>query len=237
MSMAKKYWKVGHDMALTLESWDRQCRSNLSNVKDKIPKLNTSEKLTAIDIGGNTGTFVEMLLEDTPYEFDKILLFEPVPLYARWASFKFCNLNENPKVDVIECALSDERKEQKIAVNNYDSNLGWNTMVDKWQKEETSDIILVQSFTFDEIFSHLDIKKIDLIKIDVEGYEAKVLKGMTKTLEGLDNKPPMIVEIADGSRHHDMENLEAEFSKLENIGYSFDDKKKWPDQTFDLLMN
>lgn len=240
MPPSNKHWKFENEDITTLKRWDQQCRHNLANVKNKIPELDTNKKLTVIDIGGNTGTFVEMLIEDTPYSFDRIVMFEPVPLYARWASLKFCRLSEDPKVEVLEFALSDEENTHKIAINKHserDFNLGWNTMVEKWQEEESSNIIPIQSYVFDDIYDSLNIEKIDLIKIDVEGYETKVLKGMTKTLERLGNKPPIIIEIANGSRHHDIGALEVELSKLKKIGYAFDDKSNWPSRTFDLLMN
>jgi len=82
-------WKVTAQSAKNLTRWDTTCTNELRNVKDKLPELNKEKKLTIIDVGANTGTFAELMLNESPYEFERILLFEPVPLYARWAAFKF----------------------------------------------------------------------------------------------------------------------------------------------------
>jgi FkbM family methyltransferase len=45
----------------------------------------------------------------------------------------------------------------------------------------------------DDVVKDLNIEKIDLIKIDVEGYEYKVLMGMKEILEK--NKPNILIEL------------------------------------------
>ena len=231
-------WKVTHKSAANLARWDAVCMNELRNVKDKLPALNTEKKLTIIDVGANTGTFAELMLKESPYKFERILLFEPVPLYARWAAFKFSCLVSDPSIDVMEYSLSDKKGIGKIAINNRDSNFGWNTMVKDWQKDCSDTILDVPMVPFDEIYQTLQFKNgIDLIKIDVEGYEVKVLNGMKETLMSLEEKPPLVVEIADGSKHHDMENLQITLNNLKDLGYIFDDVEKWPKGTFDLVIS
>jgi len=228
-------WKVTHNSAKNLSRWDTVCLNELRNVKDKLPALRTDKKLTVVDVGANTGTFAELLLDETPYEFDRILLFEPVPLYSRWASFKFACLVQNPSVEVFEYALSDKRGVGKIAVNNKDGNFGWNTMVKDWQKDCSDAILSIPMVPFDEIYPDFKLEGVDLIKIDVEGYEVNVLNGMKETLTR--EKPPIVVEIADGSKHHNMNNLKIVLNNLKDLGYVFDAVDKWPEGTFDLVLS
>jgi FkbM family methyltransferase len=241
-------WKVTHKSALNLSRWDVVCSNALRGVKDKLPKLSTDKKLTIIDIGANTGTFSELMLNESPYKFKRMLLFEPVPLYARWAAFKFSCLLRDPSVEIMEYALSDEKGIGKIAINSKDSNFGWNTMVKDWQKKDDFETMIdVPTISFDEVYPMFQLDGIDLIKIDVEGYEAKVLNGMIGTLKSLDDKPPITVEIAGGSKHfewsskttskhHDDMGLQDTLSKFKNIGYHFRDVSEWPDKTFDLVL-
>ena len=227
-------WEITHKSAKFLSRWDMVCANNLKNIK--IPQLRTDKKLTVIDVGANTGTFAELLLKETPYDFDQLILFEPVPLYSRWASFKFSCLLDDPCVKVFEYALSDKKGIEKIAINNKDGNFGWNTMVEDWQESCSDSVLNIPTLPFDEVYKKLQLKDIDLIKIDVEGYEVKVLKGMKETLASLEEKPPIIVEIADGSSHHDLNELKITLNNLKNLGYVFDDIKEWPQKTFDLTL-
>ena len=231
-------WKVTAQSAKNLTRWDTTCTNELRNVKDKLPELNKEKKLTIIDVGANTGTFAELMLNESPYEFERMLLFEPVPLYARWAAFKFSCLISDPSIEIMEYSLSDERGIGKIAINNKDCNFGWNTMVKDWQKDCSGSILDVPMVPFDEVYPTFQLKNgIDLIKIDVEGYEVKVLNGMKETLTNLEEKPPLVVEIADGSKHHDMKNLQITLNNLKDLGYVFDDVEKWPEGTFDIVMS
>jgi len=53
--------------------------------------------------------------------------------------------------------------------------------------------INVQARALDNLFNELKIKKVNVIKIDVEGAELEVLKGLVNTLEK--HSPTVIVEI------------------------------------------
>ena len=227
-------WKVTHKSATNLARWDVVRTNDLKNVKDKLPKLGTDKELTIIDVGANTGAFAELMLNESPYKFKRVLLFEPVPLYARWAAFKFSCLLEDPSVEVMEYALSDEKGIGKIAVNNKNSNFGRNTMVEDWQKDCSDSTINVPIVTFDEIRPAFQLDGIDLIKIDVEGYEVNVLNGMRETLKSL--KPTIAVKITNGSKHHDMNNLKIALNNLKDLGYVFDSIDKWPEGSFDLVV-
>ena len=116
-------WKINIEVAQNLSFWDEACLGNLH--KDiNIPQLDKSKPLNVIDVGGNTGMFVEYLLNHTEYLLDRVVMFEPVPLYTRWASFKCSNLLSKPLVQIVEAGLSDETGDCEIAVGNKDGNLG-----------------------------------------------------------------------------------------------------------------
>jgi len=69
---------------------------------------------------------------------------------------------------------------------------GGHSLVKKDVGERTSKI---QADTLDNIISELGLKRVDLIKIDVEGAEADVLKGAAKTLKKY--KPKIVLEAWD----------------------------------------
>jgi FkbM family methyltransferase len=229
-------WKVTSQSAKNLARWDTIALNGLKDKLSKLPKLDTGKKLTVIDIGANTGCFAEVMLTETPYEFERMLLFEPASLYARWAAFKFSCLLHDPAVEIMEYALSDERGVAKLAIEDKGFDFGRNTMVESRHKDYTSflDVITVP---FDEIYETFQfVNGIDLIKINVEGYEVEVLNGMKKTLKSLRSKPPMLINIANGSKHHDMRNLEILLNNLKDLNYIYDNIGKWPKETFDLVV-
>lgn len=63
-------------------------------------------------------------------------------------------------------------------------------------KQKLLSEIMVKTTTLDQFVKESKIKKIDLIKIDVEGWEMKVLKGCEKTIKKM-NYPDFIVEVVD----------------------------------------
>jgi len=71
------------------------------------------------------------------------------------------------------------------------------------------DKVKVRTMTFDSLMRKLGISKVDIVKIDVEGHEDKVLQGMSETLK---NNPPRIVIV-------EMDEDSFIVNKLKNYGY------------------
>ena len=229
-------WKVTDKSAKNLTRWDSIILNHLRDTVKELPDLDKDKKLTIVDIGANTGTFAELMLTETPYKFERMLLFEPASLYARWAAFKFSCLLRDPAIEIMEYALSDERGVAKLAIDDKGFDFGHNTMVESWHKDYASflDVITVP---FDEIYETFQfVNGIDLIRINVQGYEVKVLNGMKETLKLLDDKPPIVVAITDGTKHHDMPNLEILLNNLKDLGYCFDNTETWQEETFNLTL-
>lgn len=147
-----------------------------------------------IDVGANLGTFTENLTKKKPGI--SAHLFEPVPEYYNFCVKKFTG---NKKIVVNKLALSNEKGEVDLWIDK--ENLGWNTMIEE-QRTYMMDKISVQAKTFDDYVKEHKLKKIDVIKIDVEGAEFKVLMGMRKTLKSLVKKPVIFVEVGWGSIEH-----------------------------------
>ena len=243
-------WKITDKSAKNLARWDTVVSNDLKDTVKWLPELDKGKKLTIVDVGSNTGTFAELMLTETSYEFERILLFEPASLYIRWAAFKFSCLLNDPAIEIMQYALSDRRGVGTLGVEGKSSDFGRNTMVESWHKDYTSFLDVV-TVPFDEIYETFQfVNGIDLIRINVQGHEVEVLNGMRETLKLLNNKPPIIVSITDGSKHHNMPNLETLLNNLKDLGYFFgvrgvggewlyiplDDTEMWPAETFDLTL-
>tara|TARA_B100000787_G_scaffold166392_1_gene151578 strand:+ start:3293 stop:4156 length:864 start_codon:yes stop_codon:yes gene_type:complete len=152
---------------------------------------------TTVDIGANNGYFTNMLLKVSK----KVISFEPI-IYLYQLNLK---LFKNKNVTFYNLALGDKKSYGKINIprdNDPESSL--------INKFKNSYIQKVKISTGDEI---LQSKRIDFIKIDVEGYELFVLKGLKKIIKK--NLPIFLIEIE--KRHN--KNYKEIFNYMINHNY------------------
>lgn len=203
----KKYKNIKFDFE-SLKQWDSSLKEKV--FKDVFNKIYNFKNLVVFDIGANTGVFSEIFAK---FADNKLYLFEPVPEIYAYCASKFVK-NRNVKVENL--ALSNKNAKDTLWVDNV--NFGWNTL-EKDKITSGMRTIKVQSITFDEYVRKHSIKKIDLIKIDVEGAEYKVIEGMKKTLKSLKNKPLIFCEIGWGKNHPHWNKEKEIFEWLFNNGY------------------
>jgi len=106
---------------------------------------------------------------------------------------KSVNRNEFKNIKLFKTALGAEAGTAelfKVYVNNPGANRILSQKPDKETKSEIVEIATLDSFYQKEIF-----KKIDLIKIDVEGFELFVLRGARQLIDKW--KPILFIELAD----------------------------------------
>ncbi|MGB1646582.1 MAG: FkbM family methyltransferase [Crocinitomicaceae bacterium] len=169
-----------------------------------------SEDSVFVDIGANFGLY-SLVASQKITNSGKIICFEPFP--KNYAALKK-NISLNSKSYIISenIALGDKKDELSLYYQPTEKNLG---MVSA-NFIENSKTIEVDVMSFDEYVNENGIDKIDFIKIDVEGFENKVIIGMKKTLELF--SPMILIEIFDegsiNSNHHNAHDY------LTRIGYS-----------------
>ena len=80
------------------------------------------------------------------------------------------------------------------------SNAGWNTMVSGFMSGSTVvETLSVKTQRLDQYLDSREIRSVDFIKIDVEGFEFPVLRGSQGFFEKTTKKPPIICEVAPGA--------------------------------------
>lgn len=140
-----------------------------------------------LDIGANFGYHtitMSLLVKDT----GKIFAFEPMKLFYNQINAN-SNLNNLGNVFVYQNAVGNSKKEVYIKEPDILSNKIINhgdTSVSKVNTDQKVDMITIDS---------LDLPKINIIKLDVQGCELFVLQGAKNKI--LNDKPLMIVEIED----------------------------------------
>ena len=129
-----------------------------------------------IDIGANIGYF--SILAEKKHG-SSVLAFEPSPREIK--RFKV-NMQKNmcKKISCFECALGKFNKNSILETADF-SNHGMNKIVTSHSK----DTITIKTKKLDQILNNIDLHKIKLFKIDVEGSEIDVLEGMTTTIARL----------------------------------------------------
>jgi FkbM family methyltransferase len=123
-----------------------------------------------IDIGCHLGSMLSHILRLAPK--GKHMAFEPVPLKAQWLRKKF------PEVDTMQMAAADKAGEVAFNLNTKDP--GFSSLGSRSGDSEHLAKIVVHCDRLDAVVPK--DRKIDFIKMDVEGAELLVLKGATDVI-------------------------------------------------------
>lgn len=157
------------------------------------------KKEVILDIGSNIGNHTLYFLNECDAKYS--YCFEP-------AKDTFLILKRNMEVNHLEkrTTLYNMGVGSSMGSANISSQRHKDTAYTKISMAAKGDINVVS-------IDGLGIKdKIGLVKIDVEGFELEVIKGMQKTLEN--NKPYVMIEIWNN-------NLEELFSIFRSLGYQY----------------
>lgn len=164
-----------------------------------------------LDVGANIGYFTKVLGETTDFQ-GTVHLFEPIPNLAELCR---TTLMDTPfKTNVHKFGLSDEDTSVDIFIC-ADGNLGWNTIVAE-KAYRGMEPLQIQVRKFDA--SGIEGTP-SFVKIDVEGAEYKVLKGMLGAIEGWSPRPAILCEIGWGQGHPAWDQELEVFRSLEKLGY------------------
>lgn len=145
----------------------------------------------ALDIGANVGVHSTAFSKT----FEQVISFEPNPalwpVYERMQAENGChNLVLN------RCALGAEDAILPFfLVNEY--NLGMGTLVQEDQyHQQLRHAAEVPVRVGDALLGDLGVTRVDAIKIDVQGFELEVVRGLRETIER--DRPILWIELAEG---------------------------------------
>lgn len=147
-----------------------------------------NEGNVVFDVGTNIGSVLMNIAKRVGVN-GKVFGFEPDPTnYQRCMSN--LNLNTFKNINVLHSGLGEKKSNGYLKVGVKD-NRGMNRV----EKNKSDNSVNIALTTMDDFVSENNIKRLDLIKMDVEGYEYNVLKGAQKTIAFL--RPKMFIEIND----------------------------------------
>ena len=157
---------------------------------------------TVIDIGAWCGTWTKAI---EPYA-RKVIAFEPDKTHFECLQ-RNCTINCDPRME----AVGSEDKFISLTVDDFT------------QAKRVDSAGKIKMVTVDS----LDIKAVDLIKIDVEGYEMEVIKGAEETLA---RTKFLMIELNNNTKKYGSSNIEIE-KKLQSMGFKLI-LEHWPDKVF-----
>jgi FkbM family methyltransferase len=166
----------------------------------------TADKRALLDVGALHGTFSLVFSAADPSKTCVAVDASPIA-FARL----LYNVNRNKlsNANCVECALSDE---PGVARMHYE----WEHAVIAGTGVDKSTGISVEKKTGDELCASLNFEP-DVIKIDVEGHELKVLKGLRQTLSR--NRPMLFLEVHPGRIREEGDRLEDLAQIFTDLGY------------------
>ena len=184
------------------------------------------EKRTFLDVGGNIGLST-IGFRQLGFKKNKIIIFEPDKFLIKKYISKI--INNYSKIKAYSFGLSDRTQKKKLYKAFYKGSFfHFNNSFDlKYLKEKLKHNYGSQAKSFKIKSSIFDLKKFDelnikedicFIKIDVEGFETKVVKGAEKIFLHKDLKC-VIIELIGGGKKYGFDENELH-QKLLNYGFN-----------------
>ena len=161
-----------------------------------------------VDVGANAGAYA--VVAEQSVGSRSLVLVEPLPSLAERLRERF------PASRVVNAALSDRRGTATIRIPSIDGK-AYDTRATLNDHDEPgqsgADEPEVELRTLDDVADELRLRRIDVLKVDVEGHELELLAGGRETIAR--PRPVVLIEIE--ARHHDFP-LTDIFRELESLG-------------------
>lgn len=192
------------------------CGNNFSSVfgagsfcEPEIRKEFTLKKGVALDIGANLGMFSIPLAKELGNN-GKVISIEAEKKNVELLR-KNVKLNNLSNVLIIGKGAYSKKGQMTFYLDSIGTG-GHSLMKENSAKTET-----IEVDTIDNILDELKAKKINIIKIDVEGAEIDVFKGAKKTLSK--SRPKIIFEALDDKKKREIEAFLSRYNyKIRKIG-------------------
>jgi len=137
----------------------------------------------SLDVGANIGNHALVIAKHSK----KLIAFEPVKFIFNVLQKNF-EINNLTNAQAFNFGLSDQAGQQNFFIAS-NGNLGSSSIETNNVEAEST---VIETVKGDVFIDNNDIKNIDFIKMDVEGHEAKALKGLTDFI--YKNQPLILLE-------------------------------------------
>ena len=199
------------DLALYLQQFEPDVRAAIRRV--------TGPGMTVLDIGANVGAHT-LLFSSLVGPTGRVVAFEPTD-FAFKKLQKNVALNPALRVELARVALAD----RSTLGQQVDFRSSWQTDGARVNGPSTVDMIRL-----DEWAGHHDLSNVDVIKLDVDGYEYQVIAGGLAMIAR--SRPTFIIE---ATWQHFADPAQNPFEVLRSLGYGLWDLAGQQTLTFDTV--
>ena len=198
-----EFWVPSNDVHI--EQWKSGAPFTQNKCLNKFIKYcesQTKKMKTVIDVGAWCGTWAKAI---EPFA-KKVIAFEPDKTHFECLQ-RNCIINCTPRMEAVGAQL----QEISLTEDNFT------------QAKRVNERGNIRMITLD----HMAYEDVDMIKIDVEGYEMEVLKGATKTLESVQY---LMIELNNNTKKYGSNNIVVE-KFIGDLGFKVL-MEHWPDKVF-----
>jgi FkbM family methyltransferase len=212
-------WLADEDIAIytsadTYIEWTILSTGTYEDEINKLIRISLKPGDVALDIGGNIG-LQSIRMSKAVGGHGKVYAFEPL-IHLQEKFNKNIELNRADNVRLFPFALSNAESEADFSIDKGNWNQGTFSIANNHHGAEVQHVFIKVA---DEIPDIKTLTRVDLIKIDVEGFEYQVLSGLKQTLEK--HKPRVIFEYDRNYWLKHGQNIGDCFSFLNNLNYTF----------------
>ncbi|MFI5218344.1 MAG: FkbM family methyltransferase [Bacteroidia bacterium] len=169
--------------------------------------------MVVLDVGANIGE-TSIMFSNLVKSEGKVYCFEPDDLNFKKLS-RNISINGIKNIEPFQIGLGNENKKAKL-FNVRESNSGMKRVLN--DASGNFDFTEINIRTLDALGEERKINHIDLIKIDVEGFEFNVLTGASETLKRY--KPILFIELIDNNLREQGADSAGLINFLSSLGYS-----------------
>ena len=173
--------------------------------------------MTFIDVGANEGLY-SLFASRKVGEIGTVWAFEPSPRECGRLRANL-ELNDLENVEVFAMALGAEEGDAELSVAGF-GHEGHNTLSSFVYDIELLEKAPVTLRRLDEVADQKSLRRVDVIKIDVEGAEVQVLQGASSVLTEM--HPIIIVEAHDDALRTQGSSVDEMVSILRSSGYTIE---------------
>ena len=180
---------------------------------NKLIKISLNPGDIALDVGGNIG-LQSIRMSKSVGEQGKVFAFEPL-IHLQEKLSRNIKLNKADNVKLFPYALSNTEREVDFHISKGKWNQGTFNISNNQPGTEIQHVIIKVA---DEIPEVKELNRLDLVKIDVEGFEYQVLLGLKQTIRK--HKPRIIFEYDKNYWEANAQNFSECFDFLSGLDYT-----------------
>ena len=174
--MHLKIFEVEYELTIGMGELNTIIHTNLLKDYLKVDGFVPSNCAVCVDVGANIGS--TSLIWAKTVNGGKIFAIEPHPKTYKILERNIGINKANNKIFPRQLAVGTTDGDMVLFVSD-EGTMAMKPANYKWKGKE----ITVPSISMDSFIKKEKIKMIDVLKIDIEGYEAEALEGATKTLQ------------------------------------------------------